>query len=93
MDGRTVDFLALDPNAVAQIEATQPAKPRIMDLLGVQGAMWASDIAKALGLDLQSVGQTLRRGLGKDFTKVETLGKNIQWGLLAEFSETDSQPL
>ena len=82
-DGRTVDFQGTDPNVIAEIEATRPVKLRIAELLGIQGAMWATEIAEQLGLGMQVASMTLRRGLDKAFVKVDVQGRQIKWGLLA----------
>ena len=63
-DGRTVDFQPTDPNVIAEIEATRPVKHRIAEILGIQGAMWATEIAEQLGLGMQVASVTLRSGTG-----------------------------
>ena len=88
-DGRTVDFQPTDPNVIAEIEATRPVKHRIAEILGIQGAMWATEIAEQLGLGMQVASVTLRRGLDKAFVKVEVRGKQIKWGLLAHVEAND----
>ena len=88
-DGRTVDFQGTDPNVIAEIEATRPVKHRIAELLGIQGAMWATEIAEQLGLGMQVASMTLRRGLDKAFVKVDVQGRQIKWGLLAHVEAND----
>ena len=72
--------------------AARPVRHRIAELLGIQGAMWASEIAEQLGLGMQVASMTLRRGLDKVFVKVVVQGRQIKWGLLADM-EANNQCL
>ena len=79
-DGRTVQFQAADPNLIAEVEASRPLWKRIEEVLG-EGALWAGEIAEELETPLKVVSAALRRGDGTAFTRLHTIGKNIQWGL------------